>query len=301
MSKYNDDSVVFFGSGPVAAKSLRLLLNHREVEAVITKPTTLKMMSAIAKNIPVYTVSSKVELENLLDERGFISPLGVLIDFGIIVSKNVIESFEYGIINSHFSLLPEWRGADPISFSILSGQKKTGVSLMLIDEGMDTGKILVQKSLPIEVNETTPALTNRLIALSDSLLSEYIPRYIVRDITPRNQPHPDRATYSRKLTKDDGILDFTKPAVELEREIRAFIEWPKSRTEIAGKDVVITKAHTVPSIGIDDKPGDITAVNEAGLIMIATTTGSLCIEELKPAGKRAMSAKAFLAGYGNRI
>lgn len=291
-------TIAFFGSGPVAAKSLELLLNHQEVEFVMTKPSTVQMMSNIAKNIPVFAVSSKKELDDFIAHHSLKSQLGVLIDFGIIVSKKVIDSFELGIINSHFSLLPEWRGADPITFSILSGQQKTGVSLMMIDEGMDTGKILTQKSLPIVAAETTPSLTHKLVLLSDSLLKEYIPRYIQGEVTPRNQPHPERATYSRKLTKEEGMLDFSKSAQQLEREIRAYQEWPKSHTEIATKDVVVLQASVDSTY--KGTPGKIFRGNNKTL-GIGTNDGALIIELLKPAGKKEMSVSAFLAGYGKNI
>ena len=149
-------TVVFFGSGPVAARSLELLLAHQEVEAIVTKPTTFQEMTDIAGSIPVYTVANRRELDELMSNETFKSTLGILIDFGIIVSKKVIDTFKLGIINSHFSVLPQWRGADPISFAILSGQPTTGVSLMLLDEGMDTGKILVTRSIPIFPDDNTP-------------------------------------------------------------------------------------------------------------------------------------------------
>lgn len=294
------DPIIFFGSGPVAAESLRLLKAHQLVAAVVTKPTTEREMKAVAGGAPVHTVSTKKELDVLI-ESGALgnSRMGVLIDFGIIVSRAVIDHFELGIINSHFSVLPELRGADPISFAILSGQETTGVSLMLIDEGMDTGKILTTKSLAIEYDDTTPTLTNKLVNLSDLLLREYIPRYLSGDVKPRTQSHPDRATYSRKLNKEDGIIDWNKPAAVIEREIRAFIEWPKSRTVIGTKDVVITKAHATPDTTIGD-PGDVVVFGKEGLC-VTTGSGTLWIDELKPAGKKEMPAKAFLAGYGNLL
>lgn len=295
------DNIVFFGSGPVAAKSLELLSQNFIVEAVITKPATLHEMAAAIPDIPVHTVTNKRELDDLIVRTDFTSRLAVLIDFGIIVSRTVIDAFPLGIINSHFSVLPEWRGADPISFAILSGQPKTGVSLMLLDEGMDTGKILVTKSLTVDSNETTPTLTDKLISLSNSLLSEYLPKYVTAEVKPRNQSHPDRATYSRKLTKEDGIIDWTKPAEVIEREIRAFIEWPKTRTTLGNKDVIITKAHAAPSQKPDSKPGDLDIVEQTKELGVITGNGTLWIDELKPAGKKEMPAKAFLAGYGNLL
>lgn len=290
-------SIVFIGSGPVAAESLRQLKSRFDIEAIITKPSTVAEMSVAYENIPIHAVSNRQELDDLIISTAFESELAILIDFGIIVSRTVIDTFPLGIINSHFSVLPEWRGADPISFAILSGQLKTGVSLMLLDEGMDTGKIITSKQLVIHEHETTPSLTNRLITLSTELLTSYVPGYISGDIKPRQQPHPDRATYSRKLTKEDGVIDWTKPADVIEREIRAFIEWPKSRTTLGGKDVIITKAHAEPSQPTNSKPGDIDIVEQLKEFGIVTGTGTLWIDELKPAGKKEMPAKAFLAGY----
>jgi methionyl-tRNA formyltransferase len=307
------NKIVFFGSGPVAAESLRLLQAHTEVEAVITKDSTKREMAAITKSAPVFTANTKAELDTLISSQTFESRLGILIDFGIIVSQDVIDSFERGIINSHFSLLPEWRGADPITFSILSGQKQTGVSLMLLVQAMDEGPILAQGIYDIKDFETTPTLTHELILLSDALLRDTAHAYL-NDI-----PHPETSiktiprpqedvnkmwqkplavSYSRKLTKADGILDFNKPAEQLEREIRGFIEWPKSRTEIAGKDVVITK------VSVDnDTNGTIGTVYKTSdkKIGIYTSKGSLVIEALKPAGKKEMPVQAFLAGYSARL
>jgi len=298
------ETIVFFGSGPVAAESLRLLAKQFTIEAVITKPKPEHHRGDFpvitigqSLGLPVHTAKNKLELSELIGSQGYESRVAVLIDFGIIVTPDVIDYFPLGIINSHFSLLPEWRGADPISFAILSGQPKTGVSLMLIDAGMDTGKIICQKSHPISTGTTTPRLTDELIHVSNRLLGEYIPQYVAGKIKPRSQPHPDRATYSRKLTKEDGVIDWAKPAEQIEREIRAFIEWPKSRAALGGKEVIITKAHAVPSEPPESKPGDVEIIPEAGTIMVATANGSLCIEKLKPAGKKEMNAAAFINGY----
>ena len=301
--KKTSETIVFFGSGPVAAQSLSLLANNFGIEAVITKPKpdhhkgdfpVVELTNSLGLNL--HTASNKHELSALFKTKPLQSKLAVLIDFGIIVTKDVIDYFPLGIVNSHFSLLPEWRGADPITFSILSGQPKTGVSLMLIDEGMDTGKILTQHSLPIEADDTTASLTDKLIALSDDLLVEYLPKYISGNIKPRNQSHPDRATYSRKLTKRDGEIDWSKEAEVIEREIRAYIEWPRSYSQISGKDVVITRARAVAGEGA---PGEITVMDKDLLVFCGK--GALLIERLKPAGKNEMNASAFINGYMTNI
>ncbi len=289
-------TVVFFGSGPVAAASLRFLVNHFDIEAVITKSSTLSDMKQIVdSNTSVFTVQDRQELDILIASKKFSSRLGIIVDFGVIVSKNVIDSFELGIVNSHFSLLPSWRGADPISFAILHGDKKTGVSLMLINPSLDTGKLLTQKSLLIEPDDTTPSLTQRLVDLSNQLLAKYIPLYLSCKIKPHEQPHPDRASHSRKLTKEDGMVDWDKSAEKIEREVRAFLGWPGSRTSLGGKEVIITKASVGPRS--DHQPGDLITDKQSGSLAVATADGRLQVERLKPAGKNEMSAAEFMRGY----
>lgn len=296
--------VVFFGTGYVAAKSLELLAQHTDIEAVVTKPKPAHHKGSfpvidVAErlHLPIHYVENKSAVSQLFQAAAFSSNVGILIDFGIIVTQYVIDYFQKGIINSHFSLLPEWRGADPITFSILSGQKKTGVSLMLIDEGMDTGKLITSRTHHIHPDSTTEQLTEELVALSDALLQEYVPKYLHGEIKPKNQPHPDRATYSRKLTKEDGRIDWDKPAQELERQVRAFIQWPKSYTTLGMIDVIITRACVY--INPQSIPG--TIVIEGKKLFVQTKSDWLEIIELQPTGKKPMSANSFIAGYGARL
>ncbi len=294
--------VVFFGSGPVAAESLSLLSEHTAIEAVITKPTTLREMS-ILDSVPVHTISNKQELDELIISAGFTSQLAVLIDFGIIVSQQVIDSFSCGIINSHFSLLPQWRGADPITFSLLSGQPETGVSLMLLSAGMDEGQILSFGIQPLVDKPNAITLTESLIFLSDALLRDAIPKQLVE-----NSPGIDQAeaaelvgispepTYSRKLTKADGQIDWTKPAEVLEREIRAYYTWPKSFCTLAGMDVIIRAATIVEQSG---QPGNFIADKTS--LMIYCGQKALSIDIIQPAGKKEMPIRAFLAGYSSKL
>lgn len=292
-------SIVFFGSGSVAANSLQKLQSDFQIESIVTKPSTEKEMSLCIPDTPVFTASNRSELDQIFTNHEFKSEVAILIDFGIIVSNNIIRSFSRGILNSHFSILPELRGADPITFAILSGQKTTGVSVMQIVEAMDEGDLLGFRELTIAEDETEPTLTDKLISMSDGLLKRLVPEYLDGTLTPQPQSITGRETsYSRKLTKQDGILDFTKSAEQLEREIRAFIKWPKSRTNIAGKDVVILKASVDKSAS--NIPGVISETDDKK-ISIGTKSGTLIVEELKPAGKTAMSASAFLAGNRTKL
>lgn len=297
-----DISLVFFGSGPVAAASLKLLARDFTVEAVVTKPQPAHHKDAFPVlelaaelDLPLLVPANKQELSELFKTQPVRSRLGVVIDYGIIIAKEVIDYFPLGIVNSHFSLLPRWRGADPISFSILNGDTETGVSLMLIVEALDEGPLIAQMRTAYPDPLTTPELTQKLIELSHQALQKALPDYVAGKLTPFPQDSTITPTYSRKLTKADGLIDWTKPAEVIEREIRAFIEWPKSRTTLAGKEVIITKAHVVPSNDPDPKPGDVTV--EDKLLMIECGQGYLCIDRLKPAGKKAMTAREFLAGH----
>lgn len=284
-------TVTFFGSGPVAAASLRSIAEHFSVEVVITKavPSHHKGIAPVEElarelNLPILFASNKKELDELIDSENIQSPVGIVVDYGVIISQKVIDHFPYGIINSHFSLLPQWRGADPITFSILSGDLRTGVSLMVIDAGLDTGKLITQKVLHMSEDETTPSLTDKLVALSNELLAEFLPRYLNDEIQPKAQPHPDRVTHSRKLTKNDSILDWSKPAAQLEREVRAFRGWPKSRAVVLDQPVIVTKSHVSENANtaLDIRCGD-------GLY--------LSIDELVGPSGRTMDARAFLNGY----
>lgn len=298
------EPIVFFGTGPVAAESLALLARWAPIEAVITKPkpphhrADFPVLEVAAKlGLPVLPVTDKRSLDELMATKPVTSRVGVLIDFGIIVSQKVIGYFPLGIINSHFSLLPEWRGADPITFSILSGQKQTGVSLMLLVAKMDEGPLLAQTPCELSADATTPTLTENLIDLSNRTLRKIMPLYLTGKAYPAPQESVTvalsaEASYSRKLTKQDSVLDWQKPAIQLEREVRAFLEWPKSRTTVGNKDVVITKAHVVTGKGETGK-----IWKDGKSFGFYTTDGIFVIDILKPAGKQEMTAQAFLAGY----
>jgi methionyl-tRNA formyltransferase len=284
--------LVFFGSGPVSAATLSFLRGIFKIEAVVTKPSTANEMQAAAAGPPVYQVRDRRELTKLVRQKKFASRLGLVVDFGIIIEKPAIDSFPLGIVNSHFSLLPRWRGADPISFAILSGDKKTGVSLMLIDESLDTGDLIAQEPVEIASNATTPELTKKLIAHSNSMLECKLPEYLSGELAPYPQPDAKKATYSRKLQKSDGLVDWNKPAEIIERQIRAFSGWPKSFARIGKHSLIITMAETIAESG---KPGEY----ETGKDNLVVFCGdkALDIKQVQPPGKKEMPIGAFLAGY----
>lgn len=294
--------IVFFGSGPVAAASLKLLNNSGKflIEAVVTKPRPAGHKGPVpvldlATDLGFQTVlaANKAELSAVVAQSNFSSQVAVLIDFGIIVNQDVIDKFPLGIVNSHFSLLPEWRGADPISFAILSGQKTTGVSLMLLVEAMDEGPLIGQQAIGVD-GADIETLTNRLINLSADMLTRYLPKYVDGSIKP--SPQKGEPSYSRKLTKADGELDFSKPASQLEREVRAYKTWPKCHTRISDLDVLVVEANVIEGSGEAGK-----IYKQSKKLGFYTTNGIFIIERLKPAGKAEMTAEAFVAGYGQKL
>jgi methionyl-tRNA formyltransferase len=297
-------TLVFFGSGPVAADSLAFLVQHFNIEAVVTKPVPPHHKDpapveeyAQAHNLKILYATNRTDLDNLVNKIHFASPVGVIVDFGIIVSQKVICTFPLGIVNSHFSLLPQWRGADPITASILSGQPKTGVSLMVIEPTLDTGKLITYKSTKINPTDTTPSLTKRLINLSNTLLADYLPRYINGQVKPKKQPHPLRATYSKKILKTDGAIDWNKPAGQIEQEIRAYIGWPGSYTTIGNLNVVICQAQVVSK----QLPVGKFWASPSGEIFVGCSTDSLQLLQIKPHGKRCMNVKDLLNGYKSQL
>jgi methionyl-tRNA formyltransferase len=287
-----------------------LLAERFTIEAVITKPrpehhrgNVPVLETARALGLHVIEVTNKKETTDKIRNAGFKSRVAVLIDFGILVEQKAIDAFPLGIVNSHFSLLPQWRGADPITFSILSGQSKTGVSLMLLVEAMDEGPLLAVGEYDLSPDITTPELTKDLIDISYALLRDTLPRYVSGEVKSASQEkvagivgYSAEPSYSRKLTKEDGILDWNKPAAQLEREIRAYAEWPKSRCILGGHAVIITKARAEAGEGM---PG--TLWNKDKSLGVYCRKGVLMIERLKPAGKQEMSIDAFLNGYGKDL
>ena len=302
----NQTSIVFFGAGPVAAESLRLLAKNFKIEAVVTKPKpaghrgefpTLTMAKSLG--LTIFTPANKQELSVLIATSPFKSEVGVVIDYGIIIAQDVIDYFPRGIVNSHFSLLPQWRGADPITFSLLSGQEKTGVSLMLITAGLDEGPVFGWGVYNIKPEDNNQTLTQQLIHLSNALLADMLPKYLSGEFKPNPQEIiattmqlPTKPTYSRKLTKEDGRIDWKKPAEQIEREIRAYAQWPKSYTKFNDLEVAITKARVTEQ---NDDAGKHTIQNKE--LIVFCGNGALVIEKLKPAGKAEMDAASFMNGY----
>ena len=218
-------SLVFFGTGPVSAATLAGIHGSFQIEAVVTKP---RMTAPGGKPLPhpvldlveqhgwpSAVVAGKAELADLVAAHPFTSRVGLVVDFGIIIPASVIDSFPLGILNSHFSLLPLLRGADPISTVIRDGLDQTGVSLMTIVPALDEGPLVWQEHIMVPPTTTTPELTEELVALSNKIVQKQLPRYYNGSIKPYLQEKLITPTYTHKLKKSDGVIDWVLPAEQI--------------------------------------------------------------------------------------
>lgn len=304
--------IVFFGNERLAtgvvttAPTLRNLINHNyDVAAVVVNYTAAQSRTAASRELEVIKIAETHGIPVLAPRKlseitetlaSLNATAGVLLAYGRIIPESIIHIFPRGIINIHPSLLPLHRGSMPIEAVMLEGARETGVSLMQLAKEMDAGPVFAQARLPLTGQESKQELYDKLLGIGNGLLMKHLPAILDGSLTPKPQDH-SKATYDQLITKDQGIIDWNKPAQQIEREIRAYLEWPKSRTELAGKDIIITKAYVDPSETMKSKPGDVEFIKESGIIIVGTASGLLRIERLKPAGKREMSAKEFMTGY----
>jgi len=215
----------------------------------------------------------------------------VVAAFGQILKPEVLELPPYGCVNVHASLLPRWRGAAPIRAAILHGDEQSGVTIMRMDPGVDTGPILTQRATPIRPDETAESLSKRLANLGAELLMETLPGYLSGEISPKPQDD-SLATYAPMLKKEDGELDFNQTAVQLARRVRAFHPWPGAFTHWNGKMLKIQRAHPVPDVS--NVPGE--RLVHQGLPAFGTVKGILALDEVQPSGKKSMPGDVFLRG-----
>jgi methionyl-tRNA formyltransferase len=296
------DRLIFFGTDAFSVPSLiRLLAENWNVVGVVTRPDApagrgrketmppVKRL-ALANGIPVLQPDRVREITDSLQDLQ--ATAGIVVAYGQIIPKSVIDLFEKGLINVHASLLPQHRGAVPIEDAILAGDIVTGVTLMRLDPGLDTGPTFDDAKLQLAGTENRLDLYERLSELGADLLAAKLPAILEGNMVaiPQNNSH---ATHCKRLTKADGDIHWGKPAAQLEREIRAYLGWPGSRALIAGTPVTITEAHIVSHHG----PAGTAYRTPAGELAVYSTEGSLVIDRLTPAGKREMTGPAFLAGH----
>ena len=293
--------VVFMGSPDFSLATLRLLAQHYQVVGVVTQPDRasgrgrelkappIKLL-AQELNIPVIQPEKLRNPEAMQQLQAWAPDLIVVAAFGQILKKDVLDLPKYGCINVHASLLPRWRGAAPINAAVLAGDEETGVTIMKMDVGLDTGPMLAMKSIRIKPEDTAGSLFNALATLGANLLIETLPGYMDGKLTPQSQPE-EGATYAPMLKKEDGLLDFNQPAVDLARRVRSMNPWPGAWFEWNGAPLKVHKAYVGQGKAEVGK-----RLVEQNQPAVGTGSEVLILDEVQPPGKKPMNGKSFLAG-----
>lgn len=293
--------IAFMGSPDFAVPSLRALAAAFTVVGVVTQPDREAGRGRILVAPPVKAAALELGLpvvqpeklrspEAMAQLQAWVPDLIVVAAFGQILRPAVLDLPRFGCVNVHGSLLPRWRGAAPIQAAILAGDRETGITIMKMDSGVDTGPMLSQRAIPISADDTAGSVFEKMSALGADLLLETLPLYLSGGLQLRPQPE-EGVTYARMLKKEDGLLDFTRPAEELVRRVRAFNPWPGAWILWQDAPLKVHKAHAVRGMA---EPGKNLVIE--GLPAFGTSDGVFVMDELQPAGKKSMPGKAFLAG-----
>lgn len=304
--------ILFMGTPDFARGVLETLYNDKahEIVAVVTQPDKPKGRSdkMIASPVKEFAIAHgidvlqpvKIKTEEAVEElRGYDADIFVVAAFGQILSKEILDMPKFGCVNVHASLLPKYRGAAPIQWSIADGHKETGVTIMQMNEGMDTGDIITQVTVPISSVDTGESLFDKLMAAGAKLLVETL-ELIENGKATRTPQNEEEATYAKMLKKEMGLINFTQGAEQIENTIRAFTPWPGGYTYLNGKMLKIKKCRIVEGVQETMKTGEATCGQIINItkneIYVACGEGVLCIDELQLEGKKAMSAHDFLLG-----
>jgi methionyl-tRNA formyltransferase len=294
--------IVFMGSPKFSIPSLKSLADVYSIVGVVTQPdrkagrgrklsqSAVKLWSS-EHGFPIIQPHRIKDPEAIEQLKEWSPDVIVVAAYGQILPVEVLELPEWGCLNIHASLLPRWRGAAPVPATILHGDSETGITIMKMESGLDTGPILAQRSTTISPEETGGDLIDRLSEIGADLLMDTIPPYLKGDIKPSEQDH-SKATYAPMLKKDDGALDFGQTAERLARQVRAFEPWPGSFLTWGETRIVVRKAHA--SSDVEGIPGVITQVE--GLPAVGTNQGVLVLDILQPAGRKPMPGDSFMRG-----
>ncbi len=321
-------NVVFMGTPDFAVGTLNALIDSDKyrVQAVFSQPDKPKgrkkelqmtpvKAAAVAAGIPVYQ-PVKIREPQWLDVLKELNPdVIVVVAFGQIIPQTILDLPEYGCINVHASLLPKYRGAAPVQWAVIDGEKESGVTTMRMDAGLDTGDMILKETVPLDKDETGGSLFEKLSSVGAQLLLRTLDKLEDGTAQFEKQPAESPTAYAAMLTKEDGHLDWGKSARQVECRIRGVDPWPGAWTRFRGKTLKIWRAETVEnSLGAsaaqtqtaatmeisaemkDAAPGTVCAVTKSSLC-VQTGDGALSIRELQPEGKKRMDIGAFLRGY----
>lgn len=302
--------VIFMGSAELACASLQAL--HRaefiELRAVVTQPDKPKGRDLKLSPTPVGVLAETLGLalhkprrardpEFIELIRALRPELIVVVAYGQILPQTLLDIPLHGCLNVHTSILPKYRGAAPIQWAIVEGETETGVSLMRMDAGLDTGPVIAEARTPIRDEDDAQTLHDRLAGLGADRLLQTIPDYIAGRIQPVDQP-AEGSTYARKITKEDGRIDWSRPARAIFNQIRGFNPWPGAFTHLSmgGRSRLLKVWRGQVEETASGQPGEIMAAGGEDLV-VACGSGALRILELQPEGSRRMSAREFLSGH----
>lgn len=293
--------IVFMGSPEFSLPTLKNLADQYQLAGVVTQPDRPAGRGRVLTPPPVKVLAEMLGLPVIQPRRlrepdamqqltAWQPDVIVVAAFGQILRQEVLTLPPFGCINVHASLLPRWRGAAPINAAILHGDAETGITIMKMDAGIDTGAILSQRVLPVLPTDTAESLSQRLAQSGAELLIETLPDYLQGRLQPVPQ-NEEAATYAPMLQKEDGLLDFTQTAAELERRVRAMQPWPGAFTTWQDQPFKVHQAHVAQGPA---QPGKKLVVEDRPAI--GTAQNVLVLDEVQPAGKRSMPGEIFLRG-----
>ncbi|NWG15332.1 MAG: methionyl-tRNA formyltransferase [Chloroflexi bacterium] len=293
--------VVFMGTPDFSVPTLQTLIEHHDVIGVVTQPdrpagrsqqlqvSPVKLL-AQAAGIPVFQPEKIRRPEAIAELRRWTPDVYIVAAFGQILPQAVLDIPPYGSINVHASLLPRWRGAAPIQAAIRAGDTETGITIMKMDAGLDTGPMLSQRAIPIMPDETGQSLHDRLAQLGAELLNETLPGYLSGDIPPQPQP-ASGVTYAPQIKKEEGMIDWSLNAGAIERLVRAFTPWPGTYTFWKGQQLKILSGAAREGTG---EPGRVIGTPDG--LAVGTGRGLFYPAQVQLAGRKAMPIQAFVKG-----
>src|SRR5471030_2603453 len=296
--------IAFLGTSEFAVPALQSLVDAgHDIAAVYTRAPKPAGRGQQERKTPVHVLADTLglpartpkTLKNDAEAEAFRAldlDAAVVVSYGHILTKAFLEAPVLGCINIHGSLLPRWRGAAPIHRALLAGDAETGVTIMRMDEGLDTGPMLLAERTPISAADTAESVHDRLAEMGATLIVSTLDGLVRKSIDPTPQPE-EGVSYALKLGKEEGVLDWRRPAAELERKVRAFHPWPGTSFEINGERIKLLEAGLALAGGT---PGTVTIARD-GFPVVTCGVGGLRLLKLQRPGKAAQSADAFLRGF----
>ncbi len=300
--------IIFFGTSEFAVKTLRCILKGCTVLAIVTQPDRKKGRSLKVKAPPVKIETLKLGMNVLqpadVNNAQFVRKLEdmkadafLVVSFGVMLAKDLLNASKFGALNLHPSLLPKYRGAAPIQRAILAGEKKTGVTIIKMNERLDAGDIILQKRLEIEDDDTDNTLSDKLALMGANLFLETV-KLLEEGRAEFKKQNEREASTAPKLTKEDGLINWNSTTAEILRRIKALEPWPGTYSALDGRTLKIIKAEAVKTGDFDKfSPGEVILADQDKGFIVRTKDGAVSILEVQIEGKKRMSAELFLRGH----